>query len=168
MTFGIKTPLVNIRAAIVSILSGVTGVGPVYNRVRRTDLQADVQAMLTDANGKLAFWFVSLARGNPFSSIRRFPASHSIGTANFELFAYRALDDVNDSENTFHSHVADVMEAFELDANKKLGLDPGHVSNGVVMESGPAQWQTGGHVSMVNTLCHQAVLMLPVLFITEC
>ncbi len=156
----IKTPLRNIRARIVTVLGAVPNVGRVYGRVRNVNQQAVVQELLTDSAGKLAFWFVTLATAQPFSQTRRFPASHSIGTANFELMAYRAFNDAEATEEPFHDHVADVLEAFEADVEKKLG--------GLAIEAGPIQWQTAGHAQMVDALCHQGSLVLPVQFIVEC
>jgi hypothetical protein len=166
MSATIKTPLVNIRARIVVILKGVAGVGPVYNRVRNIQHEATAQQLLRDAGNALAFWFVTLAASETFSQTR-FPAGHSEGRVTFELLGYRALKDADDSENTFHQHVAEVIEAFETAQNKKLLTDPQDAATALAIEAGPVQWPVAGHVMMASALAHQARLTLPVRFVVE-
>lgn len=99
-----------IRAAIVSVVGGVSGIGQVYGRRRWATKRSQVKALFLDDNDILNVWFVRRTKA---------PGRHSAQGPSledrqhhYEIEGFYALNDEGDSETHFNALVEAVCAAF--------------------------------------------------------
>jgi hypothetical protein len=96
------------RAALATLLQGISGVGRVhaYRRIARSDAEVVANFM---QGGKINAWLIAFAANGPATSERHMGFS-GIGVAgggmvmttfSFQIEGYFGLDEANDSEETF-------------------------------------------------------------------
>lgn len=148
-------PIAPIRAALKAVVSGVTGIGQVYDYLRHIETEGEIKSELIKT-GRLHFWSVTLANENQFAE------EHIVGGSKawitFSIQGNYALKDADASEKTFIDLVEDVLDALRVD--KTL--------SGTVMRMGGPKWVGPNHVTVVNVLCHHAELIVPVYTAVEC
>ncbi len=148
-------PIAPIRTAIKAAVSGVSGIGMVYDYLRHIETEAEIKAELVKSS-RLHFWSVTLANDDKFAE------EHIVGGSKawitFVIHGNYALKDSEASEKTFINLVEDVLDALRVD--KTLG--------GTVMRMGAPKWVGPNHAMVVNVLCHHAEIVVPVLTAVEC
>ncbi len=112
--------LAAIRAAIVAMIEGVSGVGTVHARSRVTHDWGDFIAQFVDSNNIVNGWTVmSTAVEEERLTNRSLVIRHE-----FTLRHYRGVDDANASEVSFDNHVEavrdDFRESYDLSATCEL------------------------------------------------
>lgn len=145
--------IATVRAAIKAKIETVPSVGRVYGRRRLVEKDTEMKELLITSDGKLLFWFVSLARDAPYNQ-KRLGSSQTQATYRFQVEAFLKFNDGDNSEELFDNLVEDVIEAFEAD--EKLG--------DILIEGGPLNWEADElafYPRDGGVLCHYARLIFP-------
>jgi hypothetical protein len=156
--------IATVRAAIVTKLEAVSGIGRVHPRRRLIFEMAEEQEHL-HKDGRLHFWCVMMARANPFRQ-QRLGSGQSQATVRWQIEAWYAFRDAENTEETFENLVEDVVGAFEADARLESILGQ---SNRLI-EGGPLDVEADElafYPRENGTLCHYARLTLPTRFQTR-
>jgi len=139
------------RDAIRAKVAAVTGIGAVYGYIRLVTTETDIVADMV-ASGRLHYWCVVPAQGDPYSQ-ERHPSRHRSYTYRYDVHAFYALDGAGLSQQAFTTVVLAVINAFEQD-----GCD----LDSTVVNAGPAQWKVSDERTLANVLCHHAQLSIEV------
>lgn len=151
-------PISPIRTALKTLVSGVAGIGNVYDFMRHPVTEAEVKSLFvtTGATPRLHYWCVTLAPEEKFVEDDIVGGSHAWVT--FVIRGYYALADADASEKTFIDLAEDVLDA--LRTNKTL--------SGTAIRMGSRRWGGPTHVEVVGTLCHYAEIVVPIFTAVEC
>jgi hypothetical protein len=145
-----STPITEITEQIKTVLESVSGIGRVWNRVRRVVTDAE-ERRLFHKNGKLHTWMIE----SPSSSILHYVSSELIlRQHHYTLWGLYALDDSAGSEKIFQNLCDTIMDEFETDTNRRL--------NDLGMLTGATNLEEMTHILFGpnKTLCHRAKITL--------
>lgn len=154
------TQYTDLRAAIVTVLDGVSGIGEVHNRERFVVNPSEYLDMFKASIGgvtQIRAWLVLRERADVvpdtvFGETRR---RHL-----FVLTGLQGFQDSADTYGTLQGLCDSVMAAF--DDQTTLG-----VSGVVVRAVGPCTLRTFDAVQFGSVLCHRAEIELPIETLTE-
>ena len=142
--------LATTRAAIVGILTGVTGIGRVHSYERYARNNKDLKD-LYEIDGRLEGWFV-----RRISTRSQSPALKITSTVHrWRIRGYRALDDSAQREILFDTTIEQIRAAFAADAT--LG---GVVQTINVDDLAGVQVDDSSPVMFAGVLCHGVRLSL--------
>lgn len=134
-----------IRAAVVTILEGVTGIGAVHNYERLSSDLARLKSLHVVSN-RINSWTVTrTATTSEYRTNTQYERQHQL-----VIRGYMSLDDAAESELTFQALVEAIEEAFRGDDT----LD------GTAEVCGPLQVERVEPVMFAGVLCHFAELRL--------
>lgn len=142
--------LETIRSAIVTTLSGVSGIGQLHGYERYAKNKPDlVDYYVTD--NRLKGWHVRRVGTRETSkSLGRY-----VRVYRWQIRGFMALDDADQSELLFDALIEAICSAFRADDT--LG---GAVDSCIIGEEAGIQIQDSGPVMFAGVLCHSATLAL--------
>lgn len=144
--------LAQIRAAINTIMVGVSNVGVVNDYERFAKSGDDFRAMyFSGAHSQIRGWFIRFVGREERSPYQ----NRYVVTNRWQIRGYMSLDDSAGTEKTFNSLVETVV--LEFRANDTLG---GVVDTLIINDVAGAQVEDAGPVMFAGVLCHSARLAL--------
>lgn len=139
------TILADVRAALATLLSGVSGMGQVHRYLRLIVDEVTAKTLLV-SGGRLNGWMVTLAEDDAYEETLATGARCRRIEATFALLGYWAVNDADASEESFTDLVQAVIDALRAD----------HTLGGLVIVAMPPQVRRFTHVTFGKVLCHHA------------
>lgn len=143
-----------VRAALVTALRSVPGVGAVHDRERYANQQSALRALYvvqTDEGEQLHGWFVRRLS----ASVEQWGNSQRLVKTRWQLRGFMALADETVSEHAFDAVIDGIRHAFEADPT--LG---GAVFGTQLDGRVGVQLDASGPVMFAGVLCHAADMSL--------
>lgn len=105
-----------VLAQIKTVLEGVSGVKNVHDYPRFTDNITDLDSLYVDGSN-FSFWWIDRSSAPTDGGL----GSQFFRMHRFDLWYFEAVDDSATSAKTFQQLLDDVMDEFNLTANRDLG-----------------------------------------------